>query len=67
MSACLMPRLLCFTPHTSGHRARAHSLTLSLLELMSRTGILIAPHGAALANAMFLPQHAVVIEARIMR
>lgn len=29
---------------------------------MSRTGILIAPHGAALANIMFLPAHAVVIE-----
>lgn len=30
--------------------------------LMSGTGILIAPHGAALANAMFLPAHSVVIE-----
>jgi hypothetical protein len=30
--------------------------------LMSRTGILIAPHGAALANSMFLPHGAVVIE-----
>jgi hypothetical protein len=32
------------------------------VELMSSTGILIAPHGAALANIMFLPAHAVVIE-----
>ena len=30
--------------------------------LMARTGILIAPHGAALSNAIFLPAHAVVIE-----
>lgn len=29
---------------------------------MAGTGILIAAHGAALVNAMFLPQHAVVIE-----
>ena len=32
------------------------------VEAMARTGILVAPHGAALANLMFLPQHAVVIE-----
>ena len=32
------------------------------VELMANTGILIAPHGAALANIMFLPAHAVVIE-----
>lgn len=32
------------------------------VELMSGTGILIAPHGAALMNSMFLPAHAVVIE-----
>ena len=32
------------------------------VKLMSETGILIAPHGAALANIMFLPVHAVVIE-----
>jgi hypothetical protein len=30
--------------------------------LMADTGILIAPHGAALMNVMFLPAHAVVIE-----
>jgi hypothetical protein len=30
--------------------------------LMAGTGILIAPHGAALANAMFLPAHSVVVE-----
>lgn len=30
--------------------------------LMAGTGILIAPHGAALMNTMFLPAHAVVIE-----
>lgn len=29
---------------------------------MAGTGILIAPHGAHLANIMFLPAHAVVIE-----
>ena len=29
---------------------------------MAGTGILIAAHGAALVNAMFLPQHAAVIE-----
>ena len=29
---------------------------------MARTGVLIAPHGAALMNVMFLPQHAVLIE-----
>lgn len=29
---------------------------------MAGTGILIAAHGAALVNSMFLPQHAVVIE-----
>lgn len=29
---------------------------------MAGTGILIAAHGAALVNAMFLPQHAVVVE-----
>ena len=32
------------------------------VELMSSTGVLIAPHGAALANIMFLPAHAVVLE-----
>ena len=32
------------------------------VQLMANTGILIAPHGAALANIMFLPAHAVVIE-----
>jgi hypothetical protein len=32
------------------------------VQLMANTGILIAPHGAALANLMFLPAHAVVIE-----
>ena len=32
------------------------------VELMAGTGILIAPHGAHLTNAMFLPQHAVLIE-----
>jgi hypothetical protein len=32
------------------------------VELLAGTGILIAPHGAHLANAMFLPVHAVVIE-----
>jgi hypothetical protein len=32
------------------------------VELMAGTGILIAPHGAHLANAMFLPAHAVVVE-----
>ena len=31
---------------------------------MARTGILVAAHGAALVNSMFLPQHAVVIEVR---
>ncbi len=31
--------------------------------LMAGTGILIAPHGAALANSMFLPVHSVVVEA----
>ena len=29
---------------------------------MAATGILIAAHGAALVNSMFLPQHAVIIE-----
>jgi len=33
--------------------------------LMANTGILIAPHGAALANIMFLPAHAVVIEVSV--
>ena len=33
-----------------------------IVEKMAGTGILIAAHGAALVNAMFLPQHAVVIE-----
>ena len=37
-------------------------LPLQVVELMGGTGILIAAHGAALVNAMFLPQHAVVIE-----
>ena len=32
------------------------------VSLMARTGILIAPHGAALTNIMFLPAHAAVIE-----
>ena len=32
------------------------------VELMAGTGILIAPHGAHLANVMFLPAHAVVVE-----
>lgn len=32
------------------------------VEAMAGTGVLLAPHGAALANAMFLPSHAVVIE-----
>ena len=32
------------------------------VEAMAHTGILIAPHGAALTNAMFLPQHAVLLE-----
>ena len=31
---------------------------------MAETGILVAAHGAALVNSMFLPQHAVVIEVR---
>ena len=30
--------------------------------LMSSTGVLVAPHGAALANIMFLPAHAAVVE-----
>jgi hypothetical protein len=30
--------------------------------LMAGTGVLIAPHGAALANLMFMPAHAAVIE-----
>lgn len=34
----------------------------SVVATMAGTGILIAAHGAALVNAMFLPQHAVVIE-----
>ena len=29
---------------------------------MSRTGILVAAHGAAVTNAMFLPQHAALVE-----
>ena len=33
-----------------------------LVAKMAGTGILIAAHGAALVNAMFLPQHAVVVE-----
>jgi len=33
----------------------------SVVATMAGTGILIAAHGAALVNAMFLPQHAVVI------
>ncbi len=32
------------------------------VSMMAHTGILIAPHGAALANAMFLPAHSAVIE-----
>jgi hypothetical protein len=32
------------------------------VQLMSSTGVLVAPHGAALANIMFLPAHAAVIE-----
>jgi hypothetical protein len=32
------------------------------VRLMSRTGILVATHGAALTNAAFLPAHAAVIE-----
>jgi hypothetical protein len=32
------------------------------VRLMAGTGLLIAAHGAHLANAMFLPQHAAVIE-----
>ena len=36
------------------------------VELMAGTGILIAPHGAHLANSMFLPVHAVVIEVRAL-
>ena len=32
------------------------------VSIMSRTGILVACHGGALMNVMFLPQHAVVIE-----
>ena len=31
---------------------------------MAGTGILVAAHGAALVNSMFMPQHAVVIEVR---
>jgi capsular polysaccharide biosynthesis protein len=34
------------------------------VELMAGTGILIAPHGAHLANAMFMPQRSAVIEVR---
>lgn len=30
--------------------------------IMSQTGILIGPHGAGLANSIFLPAHAVVVE-----
>jgi len=32
------------------------------VQLMSNTGVIIAPHGAALANIMYLPAHAAVIE-----
>jgi hypothetical protein len=32
------------------------------VELMAGTGILVGPHGAALANAMFMPAHAVIVE-----
>lgn len=32
------------------------------VRLMSETGVLVAAHGAALLNAMFLPQHSVVVE-----
>lgn len=40
-----------------------HALSfVQQVTLMSSTGILIAPHGAALANSMFLPAHSVVVE-----
>lgn len=40
-----------------------HSLSFKQqVELMSGTGIVIAPHGAALANSMFLPAHGAMIE-----
>ena len=32
------------------------------VQLMANTGIIIAPHGAALANIMYLPAHAAVVE-----
>ena len=32
--------------------------------LMARTGVLLAPHGAALTNLIFMPQHSVLIEVR---
>ena len=33
-----------------------------IVSLMAETGMLIAAHGEELFNAMFLPQHAVVVE-----
>ena len=32
--------------------------------LFANTGILITPHGAAMANMIFMPVHSVVIEVR---
>jgi hypothetical protein len=49
-----VPYELVSTMASSSFNAQVH--------LMAETGILIAPHGAALANIMFLPAHAVVIE-----
>ncbi len=40
-----------------------HSLSFKQqVALMAGTGIVIAPHGAALANSMFLPAHSAVVE-----
>ena len=37
------------------------------VDVMANTGILIAVHGAGLANVMFMPAHSVVIEVCLKR
>ena len=50
------------TTASSRHTSSPFTRSYLQVELMAGTGILIAPHGAHLANTMFLPARAAVIE-----
>ena len=72
LCVCVWLEARCGPPRRHGRSLFYHQIHVFLsphshpppsqVELMAGTGILIAPHGAHLANAMFLPAHAAVIE-----